>query len=126
MKKLSSVICILVACSLPVTAKEVSISEIQVNQTYNEYNKMVIGKLADLIDRESKVSNCMETYIKKQSKSYSKMIQSNLYDLMRNFNKLSLSIYGKSISIYDIPYKEKIEILAKIQCDVYYVMGILN
>jgi hypothetical protein len=82
--------------------------------------------LVDLIDKEEKVSACMQEYTKKQSKSYSKIAQDNLYGLIRNFDGIVAKIYGKKGLPDDIPYEEKIELLARVQCDAYYKMGILK
>jgi hypothetical protein len=76
--------------------------------------------------KEEKVSKCIEEYIKKQSKSYSKIAQANLYDLINNFDNIIAKIYGKKGLPDDIPYAEKIELLAKIQCEAYYKMGVLK
>ena len=76
--------------------------------------------------KEDKVSKCIEEYIKKQSKSYSKIAQANLYDLMHNFDNIIAKIYGKKGLPDDIPYAEKIELLARVQCEAYYKMGVLK
>ena len=85
-----------------------------------------IKALVDLIDKEEKVSVCMQDYIKKQSKSYSKIAQGNLYGLIHNFESIVAKIYGKKGIPDDISYEEKIELLARVQCDAYYKMGILK
>ena len=82
--------------------------------------------LVDLIDKEEKVSVCMQEYIKKQSKSYAKIAQENLYGLIHNFDSIVAKIYGKKGLPDDISYEEKIELLARVQCEAYYEMGVLK
>lgn len=82
--------------------------------------------LVDLIDKEEKVSVCMQEYIKKQSKSYAKIAQENLYGLIHNFDSIVAKIYGKKGLPDDISYEEKIELLARVQCEAYYKMGVLK
>jgi hypothetical protein len=82
--------------------------------------------LLDLVDKEEKVSVCMQDYIKKQSKSYSKIAQENLYGLIHNFDSIVARIYGKKGLPDDISYEDKIELLARVQCEAYYKMGILK
>jgi len=98
----------------------------QVNQLFDEHNKISIKSLPDLVDKEERISRCIEEYVTKQSKSYSKIAQSNLYDLMNNFNSIASRIYGKKKVEDDIPYEDKIEALANVQCEAYYAMGILK
>ena len=76
--------------------------------------------------KEDAVSTCMEEYIRKQSKSYSKVAQANLYALIHNFDSIIAKIYGKKGLPDDIPYAEKIELLARVQCEAYYKMGVLK
>ena len=76
--------------------------------------------------KEEKISKCVDEYIKKQSKSYSKIAQANLYALIHDFDSIVAKIYGKKGLPDDIPYAEKIELLAKVQCDAYYKMGVLK
>jgi hypothetical protein len=77
-------------------------------------------------DKEEKIALCMREYIKKQSKSYAKIAQSNLYDLLNNFDNIVAKIYGKKSLPDDILYAEKIELLARVQCEAYYKMGVLK
>lgn len=77
-------------------------------------------------DKELKISGCIKDYIKKQSRSYAKIAQENLYNLIHNFDDVLVKIYGKKPSYDDITHQEKIELLAKIQCEAYYKMGILK
>lgn len=98
----------------------------QINQMFNLNNKIEITDLIDVIDKKAKVNSCVDEYIKKQSKSYAKIAQQNLYDLMNNFDNIISRIYGKKEALDNVPYAEKIEVLARLQCDAYYKMGILK
>ena len=69
------------------------------------------------VGKDEKVDRCVEEYIRKQSKSYARVVQNNLYNLMQALGKVD----GHSIT-----YDEKIETLAKIQCEAYYKMGVLK
>ena len=82
--------------------------------------------MVDVEDRENKVSVCVTNYIEKQSKSYAKVVKNNLYDLIRNFDRIASQVYGKRVLADDTPYQEKIEALAKVQCEAYYTMGMLK
>lgn len=98
----------------------------QVNNMFDEQRTVTLDGLLDLVEREERVSVCVSEYIKKQSKSYAKMVQNNLYDLIHNFDKIASKIYGKKVDSNDIPYEDKIEILARIQCDIYHSIGNLK
>ena len=76
--------------------------------------------------KEEKISKCVDDYVKKQSKSYSKVAQANLYALIHDFDSIVAKIYGKKVLPDDIPYAEKIELLARVQCEAYYKMGVLK
>jgi hypothetical protein len=76
--------------------------------------------------KEAKIAECMEIYINLQSKSYTKIVQNNLYDLIHNFNSIVSKIYGKKKLIDETPYEDKIGALAKSQCEAYYVLGVLK
>lgn len=99
---------------------------LNVLQLFIRQNAVYLNTLPDLIDREETVNNCIEEYVKKQSKSYSKIVQHNLYDLMHNFNRIALKIYNKKQQADDISYSEKIEVLGQVQCEAYYAMGALK
>lgn len=79
----------------------------------------------DLI-KETKIAECAEIYINIQSKSYTKIVQNNLYDLIHNFNSIVSKIYGKKQLIDETPYEDKISALAKSQCEAYYMLGVLK
>ena len=80
----------------------------------------------DLADKEEKISSCVDEYVKKQSKSYARIVKNNLYDLMNNFDRITSRIYGKKESADEVPYEDKIEALARVQCEAYYTMGVLK
>jgi hypothetical protein len=123
---------LLLICSLNVSAKaddyieDIGISPLVVIYIYDEQNSISVSELDDLVDREIKVGKCAEDYIKKQSKSYAKIVQNNLYDLIHNFDRITSKIYGKKPEMDEIPYDEKVEALARIQCEAYYSMGALK
>lgn len=79
-----------------------------------------------VIEKDKKLSICIKEYIEKQSKSYSKATQHNLYELMNNFDNILLRLSGKKIGKDNIPYEKKILMLAEAQCNVYYDIGILK
>ena len=93
---------------------------------FDENRTATVDGLLDLVEQEEKISICVSEYIKKQSKSYAKMAQHNLYDLIHNFDKIASKIYGKKHDSNDISYEDKIEILARIQCDIYYSINVLK
>lgn len=104
----------------------VEVTPIQVHQMFEEQVKLDIANLPDLVEKENRVASCVEDYIKKQSKSYSKIVQHNLYDLIHNFDRITSRLYGKKSPKDDIPHSEKIEALAKVQCEAYNAIGVLK
>jgi len=124
---------LLIVCSLNSFAKGAeplpelpSITEVEVSRFFDEQFFPDIKVLVDLVDREEKVAVCVLEYVKKQSKSYSKIAQHNLYDLIHNFDRIASKIYGKNPQVDEISYEEKIEALGRVQCEAYYTMGILK
>jgi hypothetical protein len=129
----SIVFSLLLVCSLNSFAKGTelppelpAITEVQVSQLFDEQFFPNITDLVDFVDREEKITVCVSEYIKKQSKSYSKIVQNNLYDLIHNFDRITSKIYGKKQSADEIPYEDKIEALGRVQCEAYYKMGVLK
>ena len=99
----------------------------EISIIFDKENSFSLDGLPDLVEKEEKIKICVDEYIKKQSKSYAKIAQQNLYDLIHNFDKIISRIYGKKKADVDnIPYDEKLEALAKTQCEIYYTMGILK
>jgi len=113
------------AFAKPETPVEIS-PILQVHQIFADQFVFELKDLPDLVERENKIAACVDSYVAKQSKSYSKIVQHNLYDLMRNFEKITKRVYGKKPEKDDIPYDEKIEALAKIQCETYNAIGALK
>ncbi len=106
--------------------KEVEITTIQVNQLFESKAKIDVSKIQDLVDKEEKVGICIVEYKEKQGKSYAKITQQTLYDLIHNFGNIVSKMYGKKSGKDNISYEEKIEALAKVQCEAYYAMGVLK
>lgn len=100
---------------------------IQISKIYDSKNNIDIDNLPDLIDREIKVSACISEYIDRQSKTYAKIVQDNLYDLLHNLDKIQSKIYGKKYKDDDkVSRDEKLAALAQVQCDAYYEIGELK
>jgi len=102
------------------------ISIVQIVRLYEEQSIIDINVLVDVLRKEAKIDNCIDEYKKKQSKSYSKIVQHNLYDLIHNFDKISSKIYGKKAAPDGISYEDKIEALGRVQCEAYYTLGVLK
>ena len=83
-------------------------------------------EIVQIDEKENKIGECVGDYVKKQSRSYAKIAQSNLYDLIHNFNKMAKRVYGKKPVEDDIAHEEKLGALAKIQCEAYYEIGVLK
>jgi hypothetical protein len=102
------------------------ITSIDVSKAFDLDYNVEIKTLVDLIDKETKVNACVQAYVEKQGKSYARVVQENLYDLIHNFDKISSKIRGKKPEADPIPYDEKISALARVQCEAYYKMGVLK
>lgn len=105
---------------------EYPLTTIEVLQLFEELNNIDIATLPDLVSREEKVHSCMQEYIKRQSRSYSRIVQSNLYDLIHNFDRAAARISGKKPATDNITHEEKIEALARVQCEAYYAIRVLK
>lgn len=114
------IICLVLIIYSPILAKSENID------SASDVNTTPSAELLEISNRETKVSNCSVAYIKKQTGSYTKMAQANLYDLMHNFDRVISRIYSNSNIPDIIPYAEKIEVLARVQCETYYDMGVLK
>ena len=124
---------LLLVCSLNSIAKVAepllelpAITEVRVSQLFDEQFLPDIKDLVDFVDKEEKIVACVAEYIKKQSKSYSKIVQHNLYDLIHNFDRIASKIYGKKQSADEIPFEDKIEALGRVQCEAYHTLGVLK
>lgn len=105
---------------------EETLTPLEVHKLFDEQYVIPTIGLIDIVERTEKIDACVEEYKKKQSKSYAKIIQNNLYDLMNNFDRIFSRIYGKKPGADEISYDEKVEVLAKLQCNAYYKMEILK
>lgn len=76
-------------------------------------------------EKEIKISECIEDYIKRQKKSYLVESQNDLYYLMHDFGKIIKKLDGKPVNS-TVSREEKLLSLAKIQCEAYYSLGILD
>lgn len=113
--------------SLNLLAKDVDLPpEIEVLRSFEEQFVIDIKILPDLVDKEEKIARCIDDYIKKQSKSYAKIVQNNLYDLIHNFDRIASKIYGKKHLADEMSYEDKIGALAIVQCEAYYTLGVLK
>lgn len=84
------------------------------------------SEMAATDDKSAKIDICVKNYILKQSKQHSKSVQDTLYNLIHNFDQVVERLYGKKITVDNISHNEKLEILANIQCEMYYNMGLFN
>lgn len=106
--------------------EEIRYTTLQIVHIFDEQHKDNIKDLIDLADKEDKTLICIGDYMKKQSKSYSKIVQNDLYDLINNFDNISARLQGRKERVEKITFDNKIEALAKVQCDAYYSMGMLK
>jgi hypothetical protein len=110
------------------TAVEPDISVLQVSQLFDSSKKLdKITKYTDLVAKEEKITICIAKYVEDQSKSWAKIPQNDLYDLLNNFGKIVSRIEGKKVANdNDVSYDEKLEALANVQCEAYYALGVLR
>lgn len=85
-----------------------------------------VAEVVDTSVKDAKIATCVVEYVKKQSKSYSRLAQENLYDLIHNFDRIVSKVYGKTPKQNDTSMEYKIMALAKVQCELYYAMGVLK
>lgn len=95
-------------------------------KSFDETFTIDLQSLQDLISKDEKIKICMDDYIDKQSKTYTKVVKQNLYDLMNNVSSITSRIQGKKPLENGKTYTEKIEVLAKIQCELYYAINTLK
>lgn len=96
------------------------------NRLFDSEVKLNLSDLNDLIDKETKITYCVDEYIRKQTKSYSKIVQINLYNLLNNFDRITSTLYNKKAHQDTISHEDKIETLASVQCELYYNIGLLK
>jgi hypothetical protein len=100
-------------------------TSVQVSQMFDTTNTLPVV-LVDLVLKEEKVNLCISDYVAKRDKSYDKITQNTLYDMIHNFGKIAARVYGKKPQADDVPFEQKIEALARVQCQAYYALGALN
>jgi hypothetical protein len=96
-----------------------------IDNLYNTQQGQGDTKLNVDIDREAKIANCISKYIKDQSRG-SKSVKETLYDLNHNFDRITSRIHGKKAVGDNVPYDEKLNTLAKAQCNEYFEMKVLK
>lgn len=119
---------LLLVCSINIFAKGTQVTyevltPIQIGKMFIDDN---IKGLFNIVLKEEKIASCVVEYVKKQNKSYAKMVQDNLYNLIHNFDSILSKIYGKKAVQDDMSYEEKLELLANVQCEAYYKMGVIK
>lgn len=95
-------------------------------KSFDETFVIESSNLPDLILKDEKINACIVSYIEKQSKSYSKIVQQNLYDLIHNFDNITAKIQGKKPIENNKLYDKKIEALAKVQCELYNTLNVIK
>lgn len=112
---------------LPLCARAQS-EELRINSIFQyEENHKEFVETQDYLKKYHAFSQCINTYIEKQSRSYIRSAQSNLYDLIHDFDKISDKVAGKRVKENSfIKKEERILALASIQCNTYYRLGILK
>jgi len=102
-------------------------STLEISKLYDSRVTIVVDGLPDLVYKEKRVGECVADYLEKQSKTYARIVQDNLYDLLHNLNKVESKIYGRKYNNDDKATRdEKLEALAKVQCDAYFEIGVLK
>ena len=101
-------------------------TEIDVNNIHVNALQVDTKKLLNVIKREERIELCISEYIRKHSKSYTAIAKQNLYEMMHDFDRITSRIYGKKPAQDIVPLEEKVEAVAKVQCEVYNAMGILK
>jgi hypothetical protein len=106
---------LVVMSSLTLASSFTDSYSVRLLQIYEASGKANIPTLPDLVDKEEKISKCYDRYFNQQSGPYRKSAQDTLYNL----------IYGPRAGNV-VPYSEKLEELARLQCRVYYKLGLLK
>ena len=84
------------------------------------------AEMAQQRERESKISQCVKDYIEKQSRSSRQRVQRNLYDLLHNFDGVVSKLNNKRIIPDNTSFQERLEAVAKLQCELFYNSKILK
>lgn len=103
-----------------------NMSPLEVNQLFDTTNVVELSNLIDYVEQEELVNECVVDYVSKHVKSYSKLVQNNLYDLMHDFDKVLSKVYGKKQLPTSVPHEDKIEAIGRVQCEAYRAMGMLK
>jgi hypothetical protein len=74
---------------------------------YDSKSILTIVGIQDLITREEKIKICVSEYIEKRTKTYAKIPQVNLYDMMHNFGRVVSRIYGSKVEKDDVSMMKK-------------------
>ena len=107
---------------IPVIAKSGDVVELTPLQVVSQFDDNTGEKLYNLIDKEDSINACIVEYIRTESRSYSRIVQNNLYDLAYNFSKIISKVYGKKILSDNISFDEKLRVMARAQCEEYYTI----
>lgn len=99
---------------------------VDVSSMYSTSPEVDVSSFEDLVNREEVIDRCIDEYKKSRSRSYMKSVQSNLYDLIHNLDRVTSKIYGEKPPADNVSLEEKIGALAKIQCEAYYTLGIIK
>ena len=100
---------------------------IEIDRMYrSEFDVKKFGRLPDPFYRKEIITRCVDRYVAQQSRTYAKRVQHNIYDLMKNIDKISAKVYGKPVPKEKTTYLEKLEVVAQVQCEAYYTMGVLK
>ena len=101
--------------------------ELWVNSVFHSHT-VEIDVARDYTESYNKFERCINGYVTKQSKSYARAAQSNLYDLVHDFDRVISRISNKKTDNKKsaVTKEERILALAQIQCNTYYRMGILE
>lgn len=77
-------------------------------------------------EKNAKISQCVKDYIEKQSQSSRQRVQRNLYDLLHNFDSVVSRLNNKKIIPDNTSFQERLEAVAKLQCELFYASKILK
>jgi hypothetical protein len=102
------------------------VTPLGVSKIFDSSTILDISVEPDLVAKDEKVDSCMQEFILKKGKSYDKATQATLYDLMNNFKRVMSKVYGKKSQPDEISYDEKIESLARVECETYFALGVLK
>lgn len=99
------------------------ISTIVHSQESNEISASEI--ISTQVNRYNLINECIDKYVEKKAKTSAK-VKINLYDLIYNFDKIDSRLRGKKQTSDSVSFDDKVGTLAKIQCEAYYNIGVLD